>query len=57
MERIKVVDAAKLMGIRPQTLMCGLQQGVFNFGFAVKQKQWVYVVYREKLMQYIGQNG
>lgn len=53
MERISAVEASKLLGIPTDTLYLGLQQNRFPFGFAVKKKQWVYCIYREKLMQYI----
>ncbi len=41
------------MNTNPRFIRYGLQQGVFPFGFAVKLKQWAYVIYEDKLLQWI----
>lgn len=45
-ERLSVVDAAKLLGINHDTVRKGLQQGVFPWGYAIqtRENRWVYFV-------------
>ena len=54
MERIKVSEAAKLMGVSEQFIRIGLQRGLLPIGHAVKLKQWVYYISRPLLEQYTG---
>lgn len=54
MERIKVSDAARTMGVSEQTIRIGLQRGIFPFGHAVKLKQWVYYISRPLFEEYVG---
>jgi len=50
---MKLEDAAKVMGVRPQFLRLALQQGKFDFGVAVKQKRWVYYINPERFDRYL----
>ena len=54
MERIKVSEAAKLMGVSEQFIRIGLQRGLLPIGHAVKLKQWVYYISRPLLEAYTG---
>ena len=54
MERIKVSEAAKLMGVSEQFIRIGLQRGLLPIGTAVKLKQWVYYISKPLLEQYTG---
>lgn len=54
LEQITVVEAAKVMGRNPEFVRCGLQQGVFPFGFAVKmEKKWSYIIYKKKFLEWV----
>ena len=54
-----VKDVAKMIGCSELTVRVGLQQGVFPFGTAFKTKEsnksYVYVIYAEKVREYIGE--
>lgn len=52
-KKIPVKVAAKMMNTNPQFVRYGLQQNKFPFGFAVKMKQWAYVIYEDKLIQWL----
>ena len=54
MDRIKVADAAKLMGVSEQFIRIGLQRNTLPIGHAVKLKQWAYYISRPMLEQYTG---
>ena len=54
MERIKVKDAAKMMGCSEQFIRIGLQRGTLPIGHAVKLKQWAYYISRPMLEAYVG---
>lgn len=54
MDRIKVADAAKLMGVSEQFIRIGLQRNTLPIGHAVKLKQWVYYISRPMLEEYVG---
>lgn len=51
--KLTVNEAAYLMGVTPQFLRLGLQQGRFPFGTAVKMKRWSYYVNSKKFYNYI----
>lgn len=53
-DRIKVSEAAKLMGCSEQFIRVGLQRGILPIGNAVKLKQWVYYISRPLLEGYVG---
>lgn len=53
LERISIEEASRLLNIHPNFLRCGLQQNKFPFGFGVKMTRWAYVVYKDKLMDWI----
>ena len=45
-----VREAARLMGVSEQTIRIGLQQGVYDFGYAVKSSsKYTYVINRKQL--------
>lgn len=48
-------EAAKEMGMTPQTLRLALQQRLFPFGEAIKtsEKRYTYYVNRERLEKYL----
>ena len=50
---ISVPEAAAALGISPQFLRLGLQQGRFPFGTAVKMKRWAYYINSERFYAYI----
>ena len=52
--RVKVADAAKLMGCSEQFIRIGLQRGILPIGHAVKLKQWAYYISAPMLEQYTG---
>jgi len=54
-----VVEAAEILGMNPQLLRLGLQQGRFPFGTAVQtsKRRWSYYINRQKFFEYLnGQN-
>lgn len=53
-DRVKVRDAAKLMGCSEQFIRIGLQRGLLPIGNAVKLRQWVYYISKPMLEQYTG---
>lgn len=49
--RIKVSEAAELLGCSQETVRLGLIQGVFPWGYAVKTSaKYTFVIIRDKLM-------
>ena len=50
---LSVPDAAAMLGVTPQFLRLGLQQGRFPFGTAVKMKRWAYYINSERFYAYI----
>lgn len=52
---MKIIQAAKLLGVTPQFLRVALQQNKFEFGVAIKQSsRWTYYINESMLMNYIG---
>lgn len=50
-----VEQVAHALGISPQTVRFGLQQGAFPFGTAVKcEKGWSYILYPQSVKEVIG---
>ena len=46
---------AEALGVNPQTIRLGLEQGKFPFGTAVQcDKRYSYIYYPEKVKEYIG---
>lgn len=53
--RIKISEAAMLLGVSEQFIRAGLQQGILPFGTAVKlSSKWTYYIYPQKLVEYSG---
>ena len=53
--RISVEQAAKLLGASPQFIRIGLQQGMLDFGMAVKMsRNWTYVITKQKFEKKTG---
>lgn len=51
---LSVVEAAARLGVDPQFLRLGLQQGRFPFGTAVKmRKQWSYYINPVQFREYL----
>lgn len=56
MEKIKVKDAAAMLGVTEQFIRIGLQRGQLPIGAAVKFKsRWAYHISPAKLREYIGE--
>ncbi|MDY2987910.1 MAG: hypothetical protein SOR77_09785 [Peptoniphilus sp.] len=57
---MNVSDVAEMLGKTQQTIRIGLQRGIFPFGAAYKldenNKRYVYVIYPEKVKEYLGEN-
>jgi len=52
---VTILEAAELMDKSPQFIRLGLQQKVFDFGYAVKMSStWTYHISRKQLMEYLG---
>lgn len=52
---ISVEQAAKLLGASPQFIRIGLQQGMLDFGMAVKMsRNWTYVITKQKFEEKTG---
>lgn len=55
LKNVPVVEAAKMLGISPQSVRIALRTGVAPFGFAVKNKTvFSYHISPKKLAEYIG---
>ena len=52
--RLSVPEAAAIMGVTPQFLRLGLQQGKFPFGVAVRMKRWAYFIRPDEFRKYVG---
>jgi len=53
--RIKVADAAKLMGVSAQFIRIGMQRGTLPIGSAVKMSSvWTYYISPELLEKFTG---
>ena len=50
---LSVPEAATVLGVTPQFLRLGLQQGRFPFGTAVKMRRWAYYINSERFYNYI----
>lgn len=50
-----VEEAAKKLGMNPQTLRLALQQGLFPFGVAVKtsENRYTYKIFTKRLERYL----
>ena len=50
-----VSEAAKKLGMNTQTLRLALQQGLFNFGVAVKtsENRYTYYICKQRLESYL----
>lgn len=52
-----VERVAKVLGVNPQTVRRGLEQGCYPFGTAVKcDKSYSYQFFPEKVKEYLGVN-
>jgi len=51
--KMKVQEAAKLMGVSPLFLQLSLRENKFPFGTAVKFKRWSYYINAERFRQYM----
>jgi DNA-binding XRE family transcriptional regulator len=55
LKNVSVAEAAKKLGMSPQSVRIALQTGVAPFGFAVKNKSvFTYHISPKKLAEYIG---
>ena len=51
-------DVAKLFGVHPQFIRIGLQQGIFDFGVAMKKPgstNYSYLIYPAKVYEKLGE--
>jgi len=51
--RVKIIDAAAIMGVNPRFLMMGLQGGKFPFGCGVEMTEWAYYINTERFIRYM----
>ena len=51
--KVKIIDAAAIMGVTPRFLQMGLQQGKFPFGVGVEMEQWAYYINTERFIKYM----
>ena len=51
--RIPVREAGEILGISPRFLQAGLKQKCFDFGTAVKLKEWAYYINTKRFINYI----
>lgn len=51
--RISVIEAAQIMNVNPQYIRVGLQQKIFQWGYAVKtsKNRYTYYIDRGKFME------
>ena len=56
-KKLTVKEAAELMGVTPQFLRLGLQQGRFPFGTAVKFRRWSYYINAEQFYKWLEGEG
>ena len=55
MERVKVKDAAKLLGVSEQFIRIGMQRGILPIGSCVKMSSvYTYHISKARLDEYIG---
>lgn len=53
--RMTIKEAAGLLKLSEMALRCGLRDGVFPFGYAVKtSSKYTYHISRYKLFEYLG---
>lgn len=58
--KITIEEASKLMGVSPQFVRVGLQQGKLPFGYAVqirKGGRWTYFISKQKFLEHTGIKG
>ena len=51
---ITVREAAALLGVSPQCLRMGIEQGALGFGTVVRMKRKVFVIYRDRFEKITG---
>lgn len=54
MERIKVEEAAKMLGISKQAVRILMERNVLEIGMVVDGKRKRYLIFKEKLAQAVG---
>lgn len=54
--KMTIAEASKLMGVSPQFIRVGLQQGKLPFGYAVQisTKRWTYFISKQKFLEHTG---
>lgn len=59
MTKIKIEEAARMLGVTPQFVRIGLQRGALTFGTAFKthdkSNKYSYIIYPEKLKECAGE--
>lgn len=54
MQKFTISDVARSLGISPQSLRIGLQNGELPFGSAIKTSgKYTYLIYEKKLKEYL----
>ena len=57
-ERIKVKEAAEILGVSEQFVRIGMQRGLLPIGTAVKMSsKWTYHISPAMLRQYVGEKS
>ena len=57
MRQLSIQRVARIMGVSEQTVRVGLQQGIFDFGAAIKlpnSTRYTYTIYPEKFFELYG---
>lgn len=57
--KLLIKDAAKMLGMSPETVRQGLQQGVFPWGYAIKtsENRWTYFINAKRFFEIEGITG
>lgn len=52
LKNVTVQIAAEYLGISVRNVQAGMQQKMFPFGVAFKNKEWIYKIFPERLVMY-----
>lgn len=52
LKKVTVQIAAEYLGISVRNVQAGMQEKMFPFGIALKKKEWIYIIFAERLVMY-----
>lgn len=52
LKKVTVQIAAEYLGISVRNIQAGMQEKMFPFGIALKKKEWIYIIFPERLVMY-----